>query len=430
MRSLHLRVIVSFALALLVSVVTVVGIWIGAEATASQRNIADSLKIEVRQAQIAYETGGAIPLSRYLTELDAAFSGTHYLSDTTGRDLVSGDDRSNLRPSKSEYLTLLGVRRESVVIQPSLDHRYQMILVPSPPLSKPFSPLLLVVPAVIVLLAGSLSFGIISPILRVTQIVDRFGAGDLSARVPCDRKDEIGRLSRSFNSMADRIETLVAAERRLLQDVSHELRSPLTRLGLAVELMKSASNPEAALNRVRREIQRLSNLIGSLLDVVSAEGDPASRAFERISLVSMLDNVISDAAFEADSRGVAIRVQTLSSPEIEGDMELLRRAIENVLRNAIRFSQKHSDVFVEMDESAGNATISIRDSGPGVPEESLARIFNPFFRVEAARDRSTGGVGLGLSIARRAILLHHGSIFAENANPGLRVKIAIPAVSS
>jgi two-component system sensor histidine kinase CpxA len=289
---------------------------------------------------------------------------------------------------------------------------------------------LLLIPLGIVLMGWSLSMGIVSPLLRVAKTVDRFGAGDLSARISSDRKDEIGNLARSFNYMADRIETLLIAERRLLQDVSHELRSPLARLGFAAELMKDAIDPQAALNRMRREIHRLADLVGELLEVTSVEGDPSSKKVQHILIVPLIEDIVVDARFEAEARNVTIQVRLHSSAAIEGDAELLRRAIENVLRNAIRFSDTSSDVLLEAEDSPGGVMISVRDFGPGVPGGLLVRIFSPLFRVNESRDSAAGGIGLGLSIARRAVLLHHGEITAENAHPGLRVKITLPTVLS
>jgi two-component system sensor histidine kinase CpxA len=227
--------------------------------------------------------------------------------------------------------------------------------------------------------------------------------------------------------MADRIETLLTAERRLLQDVSHELRSPLARLSFAAELMKGTTNPDEALGRMRREIIRLSQLIDNLLEVTRMEGDPSSRETQRFSFASLLQEVLRDCAFEAEARRIEITSRMDGALDMEGNPELIRRAMENVLRNAIRFSPEQSRIQSEVEREAHGIVVIISDSGPGVPEELLTRIFDPFVCANESRDSSSGGgVGLGLSIARRAVLLHHGTISAKNLQPGLQVTINLP----
>jgi two-component system sensor histidine kinase CpxA len=281
----------------------------------------------------------------------------------------------------------------------------------------------------ILLLGWSLSAGIISPLHRLARAVDAFGKGDLSVRVQCNRKDEIGDLAGSFNSMASRIETLLTAERRLLQDVSHELRSPLARLGFAAELMKGTSNPDAAVARMHREIRRLSSLVSTLLEVTGSEGDPTSRTTEEICFASLVNEVVADCRLEADARGVHIDTDIGSvTTSVRGMPELLRRAVENVLRNAIRFAPVTSTIVVSLEVAAEAVILSVCDRGPGVPDSLLERIFDPFFRVEESRN-GTAGVGLGLSIVRRAVLLHGGRVKAENARPGLLLTIQIPCAA-
>jgi len=262
---------------------------------------------------------------------------------------------------------------------------------------------------------------------RLMSTMERFGKGDLAARNASTRNDEIGDLARSFDTMADRIQTLLTAERRLLQDISHELRSPLSRLSFAAELMKNAPDPEAAAMRMKQEVARLTHLVGSLLEVTTAEGDPASRVIERFAIATVLEPTVDDCAFEAEALGVRIEFEPGPFlPVLEGDPELLRRALENVLRNAIRYAPEGSAVKVQIDHRNNRAAISIRDEGPGVPERDLPHIFDPFFRADASRDPAANNVGLGLAIARRAVLIHHGSITAENAYPGLCIVIELP----
>ena len=226
--------------------------------------------------------------------------------------------------------------------------------------------------------------------------------------------------------MAGRIQTLVNAERRLLLDISHELRSPLARLRVAVELARSGENRDTHLDRIDKEAERLNSLVGGLLQVTRAEGDPDALRAEPVRLDRLLGDLVADSSLEAQAHGADMRVTGSQAVTIQGDPELLRRAIENVIRNAIRHAPQGTAVEATLRAAEGQATVQIRDYGPGVPAEALPRIFDPFYRVETARDRASGGAGLGLSIARRAVELHKGSIRAANAQPGLSVEIILP----
>jgi signal transduction histidine kinase len=265
-----------------------------------------------------------------------------------------------------------------------------------------------------------------SPLRALRKVVERFGRGELGARSELSRKDEIGELAKSFNLMAGQITTLLSAERRLLQDVSHELRSPLARLGFAVELAKTSTDREMALGRIRQEADRLALLVDELLELTRAEGDPAARALEEVDLTELLNEVVSSCALDAEMQGCRLEPTIDSTATLSGDFELLRRACDNVLRNAIRHAPKGTLVAIRVRAQDRRATISIRDFGPGVPADSLPEIFKPFYRVETDRGRASGGVGLGLAIASRAVELHHGKITAKNANPGLLVEIELP----
>jgi two-component system sensor histidine kinase CpxA len=259
------------------------------------------------------------------------------------------------------------------------------------------------------------------------KALDQFGQGDLSARTEETRRDELGELARAYDGMANRIQTLLAAERRLLLDISHELRSPLARLSVAVELARSGEGRALPLDRIQKEADRLNALITQLLDVTRMEGDPANRRLERVKLDQLVGELVDDCSIEAKARGCALTLDPPPAVAVEGDGELLRRAIENVVRNAIRYAPRESTVEVVVSNGSGHAHVRVRDYGPGVPADALPRLFDPFYRVEPDRNRGTGGVGLGLSIARRAVELHHGTLRASNASPGLLVDIELPA---
>jgi two-component system sensor histidine kinase CpxA len=226
--------------------------------------------------------------------------------------------------------------------------------------------------------------------------------------------------------MADRIETLLTAERRLLQDVSHELRSPLARLSFATELVATEPDRDKAIQRIRKEVSRLSLLVGSLLEMTRAEGDPATAQRREFLLDGVLRDLVEDCTVESAARGCRIAYVSSQNVPLTGDPELIRRAAENVLRNAIRYSPEGATVDVEVGKDSGFAKVRIADKGPGVPETDLTRIFEPFYRVDDSRTAATGGVGLGLAIAMRAVRLHNGSIEARNLDPGFLVTIRIP----
>ena len=216
------------------------------------------------------------------------------------------------------------------------------------------------------------------------------------------------------------------SEHRLLEDISHELRSPLARLNFSVKLARTATDRDAALDRVKRDIDRLTTLVSELVEMTRVEGDPACRKSEIVCMNGVISETVRDACIEVEARGCTVNVDGELTTKVLGDRELLRRAVENVLRNAVRYSPPKAKIDILLTEKDDTASITVRDYGSGIPEAFLDKIFDPFFRVEEARDSETGGVGLGLSIAKRAVQLHNGSILARNSNPGLSVEITLP----
>ncbi len=264
-----------------------------------------------------------------------------------------------------------------------------------------------------------------SPLRKMQKIVERFGQGDFTARVNSRRGDELGQLGRTVDRMAERIDNLLKSQRRLLQDISHELRSPLARLGVAVELARDGAELQSSLDRIEREGTRLNTLVGELIQVTRGEGDPQGLSTEEIRLDELINTIVDDSRIEAEKKHVILNA-SLSEVTMTGNPELLRRAIENLVRNAIRYSPEETTVDVSLSKVGSVNRISVRDHGTGVPEESLPSIFDPFYRVEKDRGRTSGGVGLGLAIAKRAIELHQGTMRATNVRPGLRVEIDLP----
>jgi len=274
-----------------------------------------------------------------------------------------------------------------------------------------------------------------SPIVRLREATQKLAAGDLSARagVPtAGRHDETAELMRDFDRMAERIENLVAAQNRLLTDISHELRSPLARLNVALELARQRSGSEAAsaLERIDRESTRLNEMIQRLLTLARLESGEDQLEKCPVDLEQLVREIAKDASFEAQSRRSHVEVHIADNCLVDGNPSLLHSAIENVVRNAIRYTEAGTSVHIHLertDAAPAEAIVRVSDSGPGVPEEALDKLFRPFYRIDDARRRQTGGVGLGLSITARAVELSGGSVEARNRTQGgLIIEIRLP----
>ncbi len=393
--------------------------------------VARLVRFQLEEAISAYENGGRPALQAFLDTLHRVYDAHGVLTDENGRDLLTNEDRTDLiRHVQRRVLYQIFRTGDSTVARASNDGRYWFFfIVPRAHVGSWFlQPEHLFVMGAAVGLCYWLALYLTRPVRKLQKAVERFGRGDLTARAESVRRDELGQLARTFDRMADRIETLLAAERRLLLDISHELRSPLARLGVAVELARSGDDTDAALNRIQKESDRLNSLVGQLLQVTRAEGDPSSLHHHRVRLDLLVQQLVEDSAIEAAAQGCSLLFQKGEPVTISGDPELLRRAVENVLRNAIRYAPRDTTVEVKLMRSGGGVVVEIRDHGQGVPEEALPRIFDPFYRVESDRNRVSGGIGLGLSIARRAVELHKGAIRASNAHPGLQIDLEFPVV--
>ena len=427
-RSLLWRILLASLGTLLASFVAFVVVFLSMIGPSTERLIRHFQARQIEDAVAALERGGPAEAAALLARLDRSLSATHYLTDPNGIDLVSGADRSALLHAPRGRFGPPRSGAKVVVVEPSDDGRYRLIILATPPLDVwAYVPYYLLILAAISLLCWLLAMDIVTPLRAVAHAVTRFGHGELHTRVDTRRRDEIGLLSHAFNEMAARIETLLTAERRLLQDISHELRSPLARLNIAIELARTADDRDAAAATLQKEADRLAELVSSLLEVTRAEGDPSQRRSQETSIGDVLRDIVQTSQLEADARPCRLVVQHAATRSLFGDREMLRRAIENVVRNAIRHAPPHTDVQVRTEDRAEGLIVSVRDSGSGVPESTLTHLTEPFFRVENARDYvAGGGVGLGLSIAERAVQLHQGTLVAENAHPGLRVVLTFP----
>jgi len=385
-------------------------------------------ELQLESARAILQRWGQDSVAQYMHRLDGLFGGSHYLLDGSGKDLVSGSDRSEMLPKPPAVKSRGAWHGHWEITHRSADGKFWFAAEGAQPRWNiwSFLPYYFLVLGATGILCWIAAAGVISPIRRIANSIAQFGQGDLSVRVETDRPDEIGQLGRSFNDMAERMERLITSERRLLSDISHELRSPLARLKFAMKLARTSPDPAAALERIERDVNRIASLVSDIVAINVVEDDPALEEKKDICIRDIIDEVTNDCQVEAQARGCTIQVTGRVCGEVLGNPELLRRAVENVVRNAVRYSPERTAVEVELGEDEKDARITVRDFGPGVPEQAMERIFDPFFRVEEARNTNGGGSGLGLSIAKRAVCVHRGKIVAENATPGLRVTISIP----
>jgi signal transduction histidine kinase len=381
-------------------------------------------QLELESARTALSDGGRPALNAYIGTLDSKFRTEHYLVDAHGTDLVSGRSLAFYLPPPPSDRGRGFKDGRFVVAQRAADGRYWMVSAgPQKEWQWSFKPYALVAIAITVMLSLAAAVFLLRPIRQLTSAVQRFGHGELGSRARSGRRDEIGLLADAFNQMANRIERLVTGERRLLQDISHELGSPLARLKLAVKLARTAANREAALDRVEKDIDRMAALSAELVEMARMDGEGHALQLEIVDSHPLIREIVDDCTAEISH---TIRCEVRLPDKISCDSELLRRAIENIIRNSIRYSPKDVPIELIAEQHCEDLRISIRDYGPGVPPEALERLFSPFYRVDEARDAASGGLGLGLAIARSAIQRHGGTVTATNANPGLRIDIVLP----
>jgi len=278
---------------------------------------------------------------------------------------------------------------------------------------------------------------ITKPIFELREAANQLASGRLDTRVGSSsarRVDELGDLSRDFNHMAGQLESLIATRQHLIGDISHELRSPLARLSVALGIAQRSATPESlpALNRIERESLRLNDLISEILRLARLESGAEGLSQGDVDLRELVREIAEDANFEAGSRNRTVRVAAAYPCIVRGNSELLRSAIENVVRNAIHYTPEGTEVEITLcpGQHPGEAILRVRDHGPGVPASALRSIFEPFYRIGDARERASGGSGLGLAISDRAIRSHRGNVHAFNAGDGgLIIEMRLPVQS-
>ncbi len=481
MKSLFLKIFLSFWAAQVLFVVLAI---LATIALSPARHGIESESPQIlAEAVNAYQSGGEHAAHEYVEELWRTQHVWASVFDPSGHEITGRRPRlEDVRPGGPpndspmrggpprhhgwlDYLLPDRVIRQALTLD---GKRYTLILV-LPPGPRVFFgphdvPLLGIAIAIITsgLMCWLLAWSITSPVTRLRQAAQSLAAGDLTARTGAPaggRRDELTELMRDFDRMAERIESLVDSQSRLLKDVSHELRSPLARLSVALGLARQktgadvAPELEASLERIELEADRLNQLIQRLLTIARLESGTDGLRKTSLSLLELVQQVAQDAEYETPEQGCRVTTDAANDATtdaaaraatngnsadeflVDADPDLLRSAIENVVRNATRYTAKGTTVEVRLErqETAdGQPEIIVRvlDSGPGVPVEALPKIFEPFYRLDDARNRQTGGVGLGLSIADRAIRLHGGQLRASNRKEGgLEVEMRIPAAA-
>lgn len=461
MKSLFLRIFLSFWAAQALFIVLAILVTI---AMRPARHGIENRESEIlAEAVNAYQSGGERGTHEYLEGLWRAEHVRAFVFDPAGKEL-SGRQRvppwiedtrrgASLHHRWLDSLLPERIRRQAL----TLDGKRYTLVIELPPRPRVFFGTMHEIPGLGILIAV-ISSGLVcyllarsmtNPVTRLRQAAQSLAAGDLSARTGAPaggRRGEMVELMRDFDLMAERLQGLVDSQSRLLKDVSHELRSPLARLSVALGLARQRATPEieGSLNRIELEADRLNQLIQRLLTISRLESGADGIRKISLSLRELVEQVAHDAEYETAGRRCRVmaeggvmedgRPRPSNRDEflVEADPDLLRSAIENVVRNATRYTAEGTTVEVRLQRQNGpngeEMVIRVTDSGPGVPAEALAKIFEPFYRLDDARNRQTGGAGLGLSIADRAIRLHGGQLRASNRKEGgLEVEIRIPA---
>ena len=384
--------------------------------------------------QLLLNQGDLAGLRGWLREQNARGRNPIWLVDERGRDVLG-----RRVPRQLVEAVERGARRVPAAQVTAPDGGSYRLVVPPP--RPPFGPrtrpaiLPIGLPIAIVIsgfVCWLLARYLARPVHHLQTATRRLAAGDLAVRVAPAmgrRRDEMADLATDFDQMAARLQELLDAQKRLLRDVSHELRTPLARLYAALGLArKRGHGVDAELDRIELEAGRLDALIGELLAVMRLQSGADAPTFEAVDVADLVAEILDDEKLEAESRPCGLALNAPDSAVVHGDRALLRRAIENIVRNGIRHTAPDTAVDVEVAADGAAVTVTIRDHGPGVPEGDLGKLFEAFFRVEGARDRASGGHGLGLAIANEAVRRHGGEISAENAaDGGLRVVVRLPA---
>jgi two-component system sensor histidine kinase CpxA len=441
-RSIFAKIFLWFwaALILVTLAVTTTTVMLGSQPLA-QRWLAASLDLYAHTALDAYQQGGRDALNTYLSSIETNSGVQATLLDPSGSDLagrgVPPRAQRVLEAARtagaSRFHTRFVWSGASVINRPEGSYFFVAVVHPfRASFAQPMIRGALLKFSIAILAAGVLCFLLArhfaEPIRKLQTVATRIAGGELSVRakplLPY-REDELGELARDFDRMADRVESLLKKQQELLGDISHELRSPLTRMNVALELARRGDAD--SLSRMQIELDKLESLIAQILTLTKLEQSKESARFSQVYLLPLLQSIAEDATFEGKDLGKSVHISSSPDREIFGDASLLRSALENIIRNAVRYTDANTAVTVTLRSFPEKTEIRVQDHGPGVPASTLPHLFEPFFRVSESRDRNSGGVGLGLSIAQKVVLLHGGAISASNASSGgLEILISLP----
>jgi len=450
MNKLFIKIFLSFWLGLILF--AGISLWLTSLYLENTRQFNDSnnprqqLAVYIQQAQVIAKTQGQEGVKQWLKSLDNSEAIPYLLIDPNGVDMLGRTvpasisqrlQRFRYNSSRHTHSGDMRPQRQPVMID---DTAYR--LVPdyqSVTLQRLLTrPRVVLVPILVATLISGfvgylLTMYLTAPLSKLRLASRRLSRGDLNSRVAPSlgrRKDEIAELAEDFDHMAEKLQELLSSHKQLLQDTSHELRSPLARLQVALGLARQQCTPKE-LDRIELEADRLDNLIGQLLSLSRLDANIVQLATTKFSLQSLINSLVEDAQYEATTNNCRIEFSSLSQAGIVANQPLLMSAFENIIRNSLLHTGENTVIKIKLDnapDSSDQYVIEISDEGPGVPESMLEKIFEPFTRVSTARERSSGGHGLGLAIAKRAILIHQGTIRAHNRKPnGLLITITLPS---
>ena len=455
MRSLYWKIFLTFWLATILIIITTA--WVTSEIAqkssipARERVFMDSY---ANAAVATFESGQKEALNKWLQQTGTSRQMTLYLLTSDGEiignpvppEVVKQIAANLAKEELDDGLLKFGDIIVSHEILSTPGKAYRLAAVSEKPLAHfveiPWAGLTIRLSIAIIisgLICYLLSVYLTQPLRSLRMAAKSIATGKLSTRVghfKGHHRDEIAELSGEFDRMAEQLEAIINSKERLLQDISHELRSPLARLQIAIELGRKKAKQTAEIEFCRMEIEclRLNNLIGEILEFARLDKSSTQLNRSLVNIPTLVKQIVDDANFEAGGEEAqGVELQYSQDCDLYLDERLVHRAIENIIRNALRYSAPNPrvSVLVHPNEANTEIYIDIADNGPGVPEEQLIKIFNPFYRVDTSREKKTGGYGLGLSIAQQAIKLHQGNIQATNRQGGgLLVRIILPRLEN
>jgi two-component system sensor histidine kinase CpxA len=437
---------------LAVGLISVIGaVWIGRSMKLASASFyeSDAVNDTAETVARALDNGGVSALDDIESRIDPKHKLRFFVFDPDLNEVSGGPApesvralASNLRPQENAQFEMLGDGLLAGSVISAHDGRAYRVIVRFPAHKAVKAPVnawswsgrIAAVVAAAGLLCTWLAWRLSTPLSRLGQATSKFASGDFKARADAatfpSHPPEYRRLAHDFDDMAGRIETLVYSQRQLLRDVSHELRTPLTRLNLAVNNARHApaSAVAASLDRIDQESERLNALIDRIIRLSRCESFAELPHRDIIEFADFVESIVSDADFEATARKRRVSMLRAETCRLAGDRELLREAIENIMRNAIRYTPEGTSVTVDAYfDGRSEYRIVIRDCGPGVPVEHIEAIFEPFYRAPQRTDPDSPGFGIGLAIAKRAVGLHQGTITARNlVEGGFELAIRLP----